>query len=288
MGRILYYIIFIPLSILPFFLLRGVSNIFYLLLYKVAGYRKKVVLQNIINSFPNKSIEEHLNICKAFYKHLSDLFLESLTCFTISKKRLQKHIRCINPEILDEYYHKNQHVIIAIAHYNSWELFLSGLNTLIKHQTVIIYQPLSDKFINKKLIEAREAFGTKMIATKEVKNYFNQLPKTPQAILFAIDQSPGNPKNCYWTNFLNQETGVVFGTEKYAKEFNLPVVYARINKEKRSYYNIEFFPITKDSKNTNYGYITETVTKQLESDIIEKPEFWLWSHRRWKHKRTEL
>lgn len=287
MGRILYFIVFIPLSILPFSLLRGISTIFYFLLYKLVGYRKKVVLQNIVNSFPNKTTKEHLEICKAFYKHLSDLFLESLTCFTISKKRLHKHIRCLNPEVLDEYYSENKHVVIAIAHYNSWELFLSGLNTLIKHQTVIIYQPLSDKYINKKLIEAREAFGTKMISTKEVKNYFNQLPKHPQAIVFAIDQSPGNSKNCYWTTFLNQETGVVFGTEKYAKEFNMPVIYARINKEKRSYYNIEFFPITKESKNTDYGYITEAVTKKLESDIIEKPEFWLWSHRRWKHKRTE-
>lgn len=286
LSALLYYGILIPISVLPFFVLRILSNLFYYLLYEFVGYRKKIVIDNLNKSFPNKTDKERIQICKSFYKFLSDMFLESVKIFTISKKTLRQHIYCKNPEILANYYSQNKHVIIAIAHYNSWELFLSGLNMLIKHQAVIIYQPLSDKLINKKMIKAREAFGTKMIATKEVKNYFKNLPNSPQAIVFAIDQSPGNSKNCYWMNFLNQETGVVYGAEKYAKEFDIPVVFARINKEKRSHYNIEFFSVTESSSQTKYGYITEKITKQLETDILEKPEFWLWSHRRWKHKKT--
>lgn len=284
-SALLYYGILMPVSLLPFILLKGLSNFFFWVLYHLIGYRKKIVLENLKNSFPEKNETERIEICRAFYKHLSDLFLEGLKCFTISKTSLKKHIRCINPELVNSYFDKGQNIIIAIGHYNSWEMFLTGLNTLIKHQVVIIYQPLTNPYLNQKLIHTRQSFGTKMIATHEVKDFFRQPATIPTATIFAIDQSPGNSKNCYWMKFLNQETGVVFGTEKYAKDYDYPVLFARINKEKRNYYNIEFIPVTDNSKGTDYGYITETVTKQLEEDIIRKPEFWLWSHRRWKHKK---
>lgn len=258
-----------------------------MLLYYVVAYRKKIVRQNITNSFPTFSEQEKTALSKKFYKHLCDTFFEGLISFTVSKPRLLKHISCKNPELINAYFERNQSVIIAIGHYNSWELFLTGLNALIKHQVVIIYQPLSNSFINKKLMSARESFGTRMITKEETKSFFNTTPENPCATLFAIDQWPANAKNPYWMQFLNQETAVAYGTEKYAKDYNLPVLYARINKEKRGYYNIEFFDVCQLSKDTEYGFITETVTKKLENDIRDKPEFWLWSHRRWKQKRKE-
>lgn len=285
---LLYYLVMVPVSLLPSAVIRLLSDFFYILLYHLFGYRKKIVLQNIQNSFPNLSPKEHLQITKKFFRHLCDTVFDTIISFSASKKRLLSHISCKNPELINSYYEKGQSVVLAIGHYNSWEFFLAGLNALIRSQVVIIYMPLTNRFMNKKMTDAREAFGTRMISKEQVKDFFNESQTTPTATVFAIDQWPGNAKKAYWMNFLNQETAVAYGIEKYAKEYDLPVLYARINKEKRGYYSIEFKEICTSSKQTTYGQITEEVTRALEKDIVSKPEFWLWSHRRWKKKRSEL
>jgi KDO2-lipid IV(A) lauroyltransferase len=280
-----FYFFFLPLSLLPFGALHLLSSFLYLVLYYLVGYRKKVVRENISRSFPEKTEEERKTIEKKFYKHLCDVFLESQKIFTITKKNLAKHITCTNPELLNRYYEQEKSVIIAVGHYNSWELMLTGFNTFIKHKAAVIYQPLRNVFFDKKMREARSDRGTLMIAKGEVKTFFNTPSKELYATVFAIDQSPPNPDRSYWMKFLHQDTAVLFGAEKYAKDFNLPVVYARLKKIKRGYYQLEFVDVIADPLKTGYGEITEKVTRLLENDIIEKPEFWLWSHRRWKHKR---
>jgi KDO2-lipid IV(A) lauroyltransferase len=282
---LLYYLVMIPVSLLPFPVLRAISALTYILLYHITGYRKKVVLQNIKNSFPQLTIKEQEKICKDFYFHFSDLMLESFKSFTISKASLKKHLYCKNPELINKYFEQNKSVIITVGHYNSWEFFLSGIDLLIKHNAVVIYQPLTNKFFDQKIRNTRSGFGTTMVSTKVVKQFFEDKIEHPAATVFAIDQSPPRPDKAYWMNFLNQDTGVLFGAEKYAKDYDLPVLYARINKESRGYYSLEFFDVSSDPKNTAYGEITEKATRLLEKDIIAKPEFWLWSHRRWKHQR---
>lgn len=284
---LLYYLVLIPLSVLPFFVLHGISSFFYFLLYRVVGYRKKVVMENIRNSFPEKTEAEQLEICRKFYKFLGDLFLESLKTLTISERSLKKHVRCKNPEVLDKYYDQGKSVIVTVGHFNSWELLLTSSNSFVKHDIVVIYQPLTNTYFDKKLIAARRKLGTTMLPAKEVKQFFAQRKKNQlTATVFAIDQSPANSNNCYWLEFLHQETGVLFGAEKYAKDFNEPVVFGRLNKLKRGYYELEFTDVVADPQKTTYGEITEKSTRLLEKDIIANPEFWLWSHRRWKHKRS--
>lgn len=278
----------VPVSLLPYAIIKRISDAFYFFLYFVFGYRKKVVLENIRNSFPELENQQHKIIAKKFFRHLCDTVFDTIISFSASRSRLLSHISCKNPELLNSYYSKGQSVAIAIGHYNSWEFFLAGLNALIKSQVVIIFQPLSNKFMNKKMMDAREAFGTRMISKDEVKSFFNEPVLVPSAAVFAIDQWPGNAKRAYWMNFLNQETAVAYGIEKYAREFNLPVIYACINKIKRGFYEIEFFEICNDSKNTSYGFITESVTKALEKDIQNIPEYWLWSHRRWKRTKAHI
>ncbi len=281
---LLYYLLMIPLSVLPFFVLHGISNFFYFILYHVVGYRKKVVMENIRNSFPEKSIEEQKKICREFYAFLCDLVLETFKTFTISEKQLRRHVTCKNPEVLNRYHAENKSVIVTVGHFNSWEMLLTGSHLFVKHNMVVIYQPLSNIYYDRKLIETRAQFGTTMLPKNEVKNYF-QSNKNLNATVFAIDQSPPNSKNCYWMKFLNQETGILFGAEKYAKEFNQPVVFARLNKIKRGHYELEFTDVCSDPQKTQYGEITEKTTRLLEKDIIAHPELWLWSHKRWKHKR---
>lgn len=285
LSALLYYIFMLPLSILPFGALHAISSFVYLVLYHLIGYRKEVVRNNIRNSFPGKTEEERNSITKKFYRHLCDVFVESLKIFTISKKNLAKHITCANPEVLNRHYEQGKNVIIAVGHYNSWEFMLTGFNTFIKHKAVVIYQPLRNTFFDKKLRDARSERGTLMIPAQKVKQFFTAPSNELYATVFAIDQSPPNPEKSYWMEFLHQDTPVLFGTEKYAKDFNQPVVYARLNKLKRGYYQLEFVDVIAHPAETAYGEITEKVTKLLEKDIIAQPEFWLWSHKRWKHKR---
>lgn len=288
MIYLLYYLIMVPVSFLPYSIIKRLSDVFYFFLYYVFRYRQKVVKENIQKSFPNLTPTEQERLSKKFFHHLCDTVFDTIICFSATKKRLLSHISCKNPQLLDAYSAKGQSVAIAIGHYNSWEFFLAGLNSFVTSQIVIIFQPLSNHFMNKKMMQAREAFGTRMISKEEVKAFFQEKAVKPTATVFAIDQWPGNAKRAYWMDFLNQETAVAYGIEKYAKEFDLPVIYARIYKIERGYYEIEFVELCNNSKNTDYGYITESVTKALEQDILKQPEYWLWSHRRWKRTKAQI
>jgi KDO2-lipid IV(A) lauroyltransferase len=210
--------------------------------------------------------------------------LESLKTFTISEKEVLKRVTCKNPEVINKYYDRQQSVIVAGGHYNNWEIFAVAINALIKHKAIGIYKPLSNLYFDKKMRDTRSKYGLYMISTKIVKQVFEQEADNLTAIIFAIDQSPSNPKSAHWMKFLNQDTAVLFGTEKYAKEYNYPVVYGRINKEKRGYYSFELFEVTDQPASTAHGEITEKITHLLEKDIRNIPQYWLWSHRRWKHK----
>jgi KDO2-lipid IV(A) lauroyltransferase len=283
-NSLLYYLVIIPISLLPFPLLYGLSDFLFFLFYYIFRYRKKIVLDNIQRSFPEKSHQEHLEICKKFYRHFCDLILESLKTFSISEKQVLKRVTCKNPEVINKYYDRQQSVIVAGGHYNNWELFAVAVNALIKHKAIGIYKPLSNIYFDKKMRDTRSKYGLYMISTKIVKQIFEQEANNLTATIFAIDQSPSNPKSAHWMKFLNQDSAVLFGTEKYAKEYNYPVVYGRINKEKRGYYSFEFFDVTDRPASTGHGEITEKITQLLEKDIRHIPQYWLWSHRRWKHK----
>ncbi|MEP7170835.1 MAG: lysophospholipid acyltransferase family protein, partial [Bacteroidota bacterium] len=281
-NYLLYYLIIIPISLLPFPVLYGLSDFLFFIFYSLIGYRKKIVLQNIRNSFPNKTSKEHYETAKKFYHHLCDLIVESLKIFTISQKQVQERMVCKNPEFVNKYFDENRSVVLAGGHYNSWELFAVAIDEFIKHQTIGIYLPLSNKFFDEKMRRTRSKFGLRMISTRIVKQIFEEEKNNLTATIFAIDQSPSKPDNCYWTKFLNQDTAVSIGTEKYAKEYDYPVIFGRVYKPKRGHYILEFEIACEHPKETATGEITRIITEMLEADIIKQPEFWLWSHRRWK------
>ncbi|HLG03960.1 MAG TPA: lysophospholipid acyltransferase family protein [Bacteroidia bacterium] len=286
LSALLYYLVILPVSVLPFPVLHALSGILRFFLYDVFRYRRKVVMKNIRASFPDRSeVELHL-VESRFYSQLCDTILEGFKMFSISRSQLQRRIKTINPEVIDKFYAAGKNVIIAVGHFNSWELLLTGFDSFIRHRAVVIYQPLTNSFFDKKIREARGRMGTKMLAAKNVKNFFSTQAGELTATVFAIDQSPSSPERCYWMNFLNQETPVLFGTEKYAKEFDLPVIYARLKKIRRGYYTLEFEEVTSEPQSTAYGTITEKATRMLEKDVLTAPESWLWSHRRWKHRKS--
>lgn len=284
-SALLYYLVILPVSLLPFPVLYLFSDFLYLLLYRIFGFRKKVVMTNLVNSFPEKNPAEIRRIADLFYHHLCDLIVESFKSFTISGQEIRKRMVLLNPEITDSYFDRGQSVILAGGHFNNWEWIAVSIDQQMKHKSAGIYKPLSNGFFDRKMRETRGRFGLLLVSTRKVREFFEKFKGIPTAIMFAIDQSPGKVENSYWTRFLNQDTAVLFGTEKYAREYGYPVLFGYIDKVKRGFYTFRFVTVTDHPAETRYGEITEKITRLLEEQILEAPQYWLWSHRRWKHKR---
>lgn len=268
-------------------LLHGISRVLYFLLYFIIPYRKKLVFQNLKNSFPDKSEEEIKSISKKFYLHFADLIVESVKNLSISEKNLVKRMKVKNPEVIQELYDQNRSVLMVSGHYNNWELLITSQQLILPHQAVGIGKPLTNKFWDKKLNERRARFGMRIINANNVKEKMEEWKDEPTASLVLSDQSPGDSHKSYWMNFLNQQTAVLFGAELMANMYDFAVVYFQIDKVKRGYYEISFQHITTNPREEEYGYITEQHTKMLEKAIQEKPEFWVWTHKRWKREIPE-
>ena len=284
--KIFYYILILPLSLLPYPLLYLLSDIIFLIMYRVIGYRKEVVFTNLKNSFPNKSKQELKKIMSDFYRHLCDIIMESVKGFTISEKQLRKRLIIKNPEFSNYFADKGQSIIFVGGHYNNWEICAQAFAMYSNHKCIGIYKPLSNAFINEKIYTSRSKYGMHLISMKQTKKSFEDGDE-PKAIVFGSDQNPANPKRAHWMQFLNQDTSVLFGVERYAKEYNWPVVFVSISKVKRGHYEVEYSLITDKPTEQPHGKITEDFTKRLEQDIINQPQYWLWSHKRWKHKREK-
>ncbi|MFP5471526.1 MAG: lysophospholipid acyltransferase family protein [Bacteroidia bacterium] len=287
MNFILYYIFLLPLSYLPFGVLYVISDALNFILFNVIGYRKKVIEQNINNSFPELSEKEKKDIAKKFQSHFCDLLVESIKTFSISEKDAFNRLHCKNPEVVNHFFEQGRHVVMVGGHYNNWELYAVALKNHLKHQPFAIYKSLSNNFFDEKMRETRSKHGLNLISMKLTKKYFEEIEDVPRGIIFVSDQSPSNPKKAYWTTFLNQETGVQFGVEKYAKEFNWPVIYGELRKIKRGFYEVEYYVVCENPNEFAYGKITELHTQLLEQTIKKAPQYWLWTHKRWKHKRPE-
>ena len=285
MNFIFYYLFILPISYLPKYFLYFFSNLLYVFLGRVLKYRKKIIHKNLKNSFPEKSENEIFEIRNNFYKHFCDLIVESFSGFSISRKSIEQKITIKNQDLLNEFAEKGQNIIIIGGHYNNWEMTAQRMPLVFKHELFAIYKPIKNKFYDRKMKSSRERFGLNMISMKEAKAYFNNETNTPRAIIFGSDQSPSNSKKAYWTKFLNQDSAFLYGAEKYAKSFNWPVIYVSINKIKRGDYLVQYKLITQKPKEESYGEIIKKFAFLLESDIKNQPEYWLWTHNRWKKKK---
>jgi len=285
MNFIFYYFFILPISYLPKYFLYFFSNLLYVFLGKVLKYRKKIIHKNLKNSFPEKSENEIFEIRNNFYKHICDLLVESFSGFSISRKSIEQKITIKNQDLLNEFAVKGQNIILIGGHYNNWEMTAQRMPLVFKHELFAIYKPIKNKFYDRKMKSSREKFGLNMISMKETKAYFTNETDTPRAIIFGSDQSPSNSKKAYWTKFLNQDSAFLYGAEKYAKSFNWPVIYVSINKIKRGDYLVEYQLITQKPKEESYGEIIKKFAFLLESDIKNQPEYWLWTHNRWKKKK---
>lgn len=284
-SKLLFYLVILPISKLPFWVLYLISDFLYLIIFRLLGYRKKVVVGNIERSFPEKSKKEIEAITAKFYAHLCDLIVESIKAFTISKEKAQKRMVDRNIEVVNQYKKQGKHVVLVGGHYGNWELFAITIGIALDYHTIALYTPLKDRFMNEKITSSRSKYGLEMLSIKNIKDRLSLKNGELYTIIFGADQSPRKTQKAYWMKFLNQETGVQFGTEKFAKEYDAIVVFANIYKVKRGYYEVGYELICEDAKAQAPGYITETHTRKLEQIIQKEPAYWLWSHKRWKHSR---
>jgi KDO2-lipid IV(A) lauroyltransferase len=272
--------ILVLISYLPLWLLYRISDLFYLILISVFPYRKKVIETNLKNSFPELSNIEIRKLRNKFYRHFADLVIEGIKNLSISKSELAKRFVLKNPEIIDKIIEKNQSVMLISGHYGNWEWLITSLATWFDCKTVGIGMPLTNSFWDRALNKRRSRFGLHVAHSGNYKVIINR--DEANVILVLSDQSPSNSENAYWTNFLNQQTAVLFGAEFMANDQKFVPIFFRTLKVKRGFFEVELVPFKEELLQTTYGEITQWHSHLLEKTIKNQPEFWLWSHKRWK------
>jgi KDO2-lipid IV(A) lauroyltransferase len=261
------------------------SDLLYFLIFYLIGYRRKIVEMNLKNSFPEKNEKEIKILVKKFYHHLCDISLESIKGFTMSPNEIIKRHHILNPELADYFFKKGISVIAVPGHYNNWEWGSLSPGLQLKYPIVGFYKPMSNKRTDEFGKKHRARYGTMLKSIKNTGSTFEELKSIPTAYIMAADQSPSNLKDCYWFDFLHQDTAWLHGPEKYARLYNLPVLYVDIQKVKRGYYELKLVTLTEKPELLPDGEITRLYAKELEKTIIHEPAYWLWSHKRWKHSR---
>lgn len=282
----IYYALLLPISYLPFGILYKMSDLLYVVLYQLIGYRTQVVQENLSNAFPNKTAVELVKIEREFYRYFCDLLVETVKSFTISKKEIYKRMVITNPEVLNAFYNNNQSVAGIMGHYANWEWAGLVLNHFLKHHNVAIYKTVANTFWDEKIRNSRSKFGLELIDMRGVVPYLRKPTQAPFFMAFIADQSPSNTKTCYWQTFLNQETAILPGPEKLSAKYQLPVVFAANTRVARGYYEISFSVVHPKPNELPDGQLTQLHTQMLEQQINAQPAYWLWTHKRWKHKPT--
>lgn len=272
------------LSLLPLSALYILADGAYLLLYFVFGYRRKVVRENLLNALPDKTLEEILVIEKRFYRYLASLVFEVIKMGNISKKEIERRFIFKNKAQVQEYLDRGESVLVCSAHYGNWEWGTLGIGLNFSADHYPIYKPLTNPVFDTWFKKVRSKFGNKLIAMRQTMRALQASKDKPSIFSFGNDQAPSKDESHYWTSFMHQPSSVQLGIEKIAKRTNQPIFYFKINVLKRGFYEVNCVPLCLNPAGTAEFEITEMHTRFLEEIIRAKPEYWLWSHKRWKYK----
>lgn len=274
------------MSKLPMRILYLKSDFFFFLIYHVFRYRRKVVLDNLKLAFPEKSDEERYAISKKFFKHFTDLIIETIKGFSISEKQILKRYTYKNPELVNNFAKQGKSIALVSPHQANWEWSSNLPLVLLDCNLNATYASLGNKYFDNIVKKTREKFGgTCYASSKTVKAIHTDYINKKQGLYFLIsDQSPQLEHTVYWKTFFGINVPVHIGAEIIAKKFNLVVIYADTKKVKRGFYETEFKLITDSPKELKNYKITNEYFNLTEKTVKEQPEFYLWSHKRFKHK----
>jgi Kdo2-lipid IVA lauroyltransferase/acyltransferase len=271
------------LGLIPFFILYPLSDLVSFVLYRIVGYRKSVVRANLKQSFPHLDKRSLRRLEKLSYKNLSDVLLEGIKGFTMTRGQILRRHLVVNPEILDSFKAVGRTVITLPSHYGNWEWGSLSPGLYIKeYKIVAFYKPLTNPYADRFVRTNRSRTGTTLASIYKTNATFDSQKNELAAYIMAADQSPSNTKNAVWINFLGRETAFLHGPEKYATRYNYPVFFVDIQRVKRGYYQLELSLLSDNPAELEPGEITRLYAAKLEEVILKKPENWLWSHRRWK------
>ena len=287
MSRLVYILIIWPMSRLPMPILYGLSTGLYWIVFRLFGYRKKVVHGNIERSFPEAGPRQVNKIMHDFYRHFFDLMVESLRGFSMSAEEAKRRAHVRNPEILEPYFKAGQDVMLVSRHCNNWELPALSMDLQIPHRAAAVYKRLQNPGFERIFHKSRSRYGLQLIEKREARSWFESTHHEVFAYFFLTDQSPTTSTRVYWTTFLNQDTAVFTGTEELCRKQKMPILFIEIYKMKRGVYEMEIFPLEDNPNSLEVGELTERFTRRLEEHILADPSKWLWTHKRWKRKREK-
>jgi KDO2-lipid IV(A) lauroyltransferase len=285
-GYYLFVALSYTITLLPMRVLYILSDLLCPVMYHLVRYRRKVVEMNLKNAFPEKSHEERKKIEKKFYSHLTDMFFETLKAMHMTPEQMKRRFFAPDTSLTDRFYSEGRDLVALGSHYNNWEWF-SSMQLSLKHRALLIYKPLKNKDFDQYLYRIRSRFGVTLTPMSHI---IRDLVKCRSEKILTLsgfigDQTPPRDDISFWTTFLSQDTGFYRGAEKVAAKYNIPVVLMHIVKKKRGYYELEYRLISEHPVKEEPNAITARYAAMLEAVIREKPEYWLWSHRRWKYKR---
>ena len=273
------------ISWLPFRLLYFISDLFYYILYYGIKYRRKIVRKNLELSKVAKSTKDLIRIEKNFYRHLTDVFFEMFKFYSISPEEMKKRFYIENPEIFYQLEKKNKSVMFMTSHYGGFEWFLS-INYHVPQLPFAVYTPLSNKSLESLIKKFRLRHGSKLISRYEAGSYIKKQIKENKLFLYgmAADQSAQIRSITYWKEFLGVKVPVFTGSERIAKQHDIPVVFGKVVKIKRGHYKVVVDLISEFPNEYKDYQITDIYIKKLEKQIREIPEYYYWTHNRFKHK----
>jgi len=276
------------ISFLPLWVLYIFSDIIYLLGYHVFQYRQKVIFENLKFAFPEKSEKERRKIAKKFFRNLTDSFAETIKMYSISKEELSRRVKIQNYQIIPEAIQNGEVIIGLTGHFFNWELHLQHVMANVSNKLDVVYTEVKSPFFEKLMLTIRTRFGGNMVEKDAFQRDYLRKRNQPRCIVLAADQRPNNREIRYWTNFMNRETAFFEGAEKLTKRFNHPVFYSHISKPKRGHYEFHYQIMgTPPYTGTAEHSITDEFIRLLEENIKQHPELYLWSHNRWKWKKTD-
>ncbi|NOU48823.1 MAG: lysophospholipid acyltransferase family protein [Bacteroidales bacterium] len=292
MKKIGYYIFITKawfISLLPFRFLYVLSDFLFVIVYHLVRYRRKVTSVNLTKSFPGLGVDELKRIEKKYYHNLCDIIVEVIKIRHITPDQLKKRMVVTNPEILYDLFNRQKSVFLAVGHCGNWDWFGKTMPYITQHKVFAIYKELNSNDFDGYMKSLRSRFGVpSLIESKATYRSLLQAKDTVNAVFLAGDQTPGGLEANYWTSFLNQDTPFFVGIEKMAKSLDYAVLFFDIQRIRRGYYEATISPVSLNPKETKTNEITGTYVRLLEKAIVENPENWLWSHRRWKHKRERV
>ena len=280
-----YFILCVRLT--PFCILYLYSDIISFLIFRVFRYRRKVIDKNLAMCYPEKSEKEKNEIKRKFYKHFTDILLESFKGYAMPVEKLAKRYTYENKELTESLYKQGKSMVVAFSHYGNWEWATQTVLYEHSHHMAALYKPMHNKYIDNYIKTCRQHRGTYLCPIEKTKFMFAMRNQQHMGFVMLGDQNPSNTKRGIWVNFMGIDTCVLHGIEMYSKMFNLPVIYLESTKVKRGYYQQHISMLVENPEECAPGEITALYMKKLEESLRREPAYWLWSHKRWKHKRDE-